>query len=108
MKLAHMICAGVLLLAGSAAAQEAGKTTQDKTMQKLTISLGTATQGGGFPLYGNAFAEVMAQTDPSLSIQTRNTMGSSENMPMLEAGQLDLGLVAGESYYQALEGIGRP
>jgi uncharacterized protein len=113
MKLAQMICAGVLLLAGSAAAQEAGKTVQDKTMQdktmqKITISLGTATQGGGFPLYGNAFAEVMAQTDPSLSIQTRNTMGSSENMPMLEAGQLDLGLVAGESYYQALEGIGRP
>ena len=107
MKFAHMICAGVLLLAGSAAAQEAGKTIQDKTMQdktmqKITISLGTATQGGGFPLYGNAFAEVMAQTDPSLSIQTRNTMGSSENMPMLEAGQLDLGLVAGESYYQAL------
>ena len=90
MKLAQMICAGVLLLAGSAAAQEGGKTIQNK----ITISLGTATQGGGFPLYGNAFAEVMAQTDPSLSIQTRNTMGSSENMPMLEAGQLDIGLVA--------------
>jgi uncharacterized protein len=118
MKLAHMICAGVLLLAGSAAAQEGGKTIQDKTIQdktiqdkaiqKTTISLGTATQGGGFPLYGNAFAEVMAQTDPSLSIQPRNTKGSSENIPMLEAGQLDLGLVAGESFYQALEGIGRP
>ena len=38
----------------------------------------------------------------------RNTMGSSENMPMLEAGQLDLGLVAGKSFYQALQGIGRP
>ena len=98
-----MICAGVLLLAGSAAAQDGGKP-----IQKTTISLGTATQGGGFPLYGNAFAEVMAEADPTLSIQPRNTKGSSENIPMLEAGQLDLGLVAGESFYQALEGIGRP
>jgi hypothetical protein len=103
MTITRMICAGVLLLAGSAAAQDGGKS-----IQKTTISLGTATQGGGFPLYGNAFAEVMAEADPTLSIQPRNTKGSSENIPMLEAGQLDLGLVAGESFYQALEGIGRP
>ena len=103
MNITRMICAGALLLAGSAAAQDGGKP-----IQKTTISLGTATQGGGFPLYGNAFAEVMAEADPTLSIQPRNTKGSSENIPMLEAGQLDLGLVAGESFYQALEGIGRP
>jgi uncharacterized protein len=93
----------LLLLAGSAAAQEG-----DKTIQKITLVMGTATQGGGFPLYGNAFADVMAEADPTLSIQPRNTMGSAENMPMMEKGQLDLGLVAGESFYQALQGIGRP
>ena len=103
MDIARVICAGVLLLASGAAAQDGGKP-----IQKTTISLGTATPGGGFPLYGNAFAEVMADADPTLSIQPRNTKGSSENIPMLEAGQLDLGLVAGESFYQALEGIGRP
>ena len=104
MSIKGVLSAGVLLLlAGSAAAQEG-----DKTIQKTTIILGTATQGGGFPVYGNAFAEVMAETDPTLSIQTRNTMGSSENMPMMESGKLDLGLVAGESFYQALQGIGRP
>ncbi len=104
MKLADMLCAGALLmLAWGAAAQDGGKP-----IQKTTISLGTATQGGGFPLYGNAFAEIMAEADPTLSIQPRNTRGSSENIPLLEAGQLDLALVAGESFYQALEGIGRP
>ena len=103
MKLAHLVCASVLLLAGNAAAQDGGKT-----IQKITLSMGTATQGGGFPLYGNAFAEVIAAADPTLSIQTRNTKGSAENIPMLEAGQFDLGLVAGESFYQALQGIGRP
>jgi TRAP transporter TAXI family solute receptor len=104
MHIGRAIGAGILLLlAGSAAAQEG-----DKTIQKTTLILGTATQGGGFPLYGNAFAEVMGQADPTLSIQPRNTMGSAENMPMMEKGQLDLGLVAGESFYQALQGIGRP
>ena len=91
----------LLMAAGSTVAQEADKT-------KTTLVLGTATQGGGFPLYGNAFADVMMQADPTLSIRTQNTMGSSENMPMMEKGQLDLGLVAGESFYQALQGIGRP
>jgi uncharacterized protein len=103
MNIARIVGVGILLLAGAAAAQEG-----DRAIQKTTISLGTATTGGGFPLYGNAFAAVMAEADPSLSIQPRNTKGSSENIPMLEADQLDLGLVAGESFYQALQGIGRP
>jgi len=102
MNIAYVVLAGVLL-ATSAAAQDGGKTDQ-----KTTISLGTATKGGGFPPYGDAFAEVIAEADPTLSIQPRNTKGSSENIPMLEADQLDLGLVAGESLYQALQGIGRP
>jgi TRAP transporter TAXI family solute receptor len=92
-----------LLLAASAAAQDGGKV-----IQKTTISLGTATPGGGFPLYGNAFAEVMNDAESRLSIQPRNTKGSNENIPLLEAGQLDIALVAGEPAYEALMGIGRP
>ena len=61
MKFVRIVCVALLLLAGSAAAQEGGKA-----IQKTTISLGTATPGGGFPLYGNAFAEVMNQADPAL------------------------------------------
>src|SRR5438034_10874089 len=102
MKLAHIACAGVLLLAGSAAAQDGGKA-----ISKTAISLGTATPGGGFPLYGNAFAEIMNAADPALSIEPRNTKGSNENIPMLEQGQLDLGLIAGEPSYEAFVGIGR-
>src|SRR5258707_7903298 len=103
MNIACIVCAGVLLLAGSAAAQDG-----DKVIQKTTISLGTATPGGGFPLYGNAFAEVMNDADSTLSILPRNTKGSTENIPLLEAGQLDIALVAGEPAYEAFAGIGRP
>ena len=42
------------------------------------------------------------------SIEPRNTKGSNENIPLLEAGQLDLALVAGEPAYEAFIGNGRP
>jgi len=103
MKLARIICACVWLAAGHAAAQEG-----DKTISRTTINLGTATPGGGFPLYGNAFAEVMNAADPTLAIEPRNTKGSNENIPLLESGQLDIALVAGEPSYEAFMGIGRP
>lgn len=102
MKFAWIICVGALLAANHAAAQDGGKT-----ISRITISLGTATPGGGFPLYGNAFAEVMNSADASLAIEPRNTKGSSENIPLLESGQLDIALVAGEPAYEAFMGIGR-
>src|SRR3954452_24678726 len=101
MNIASAICAAVVLVAGSAAADDGGKV-----IQKTTISLGTATPGGGFPLYGDAFAEAMNQTDPSLSIEPRNTKGSNENIPLLEQGKLYIGLVAGEPSYEAFMGLG--
>src|SRR5438105_11774789 len=103
MKLAGIACAGLLVFAGAAAAQDGGKT-----ITKTTISLGTATPGGGFPVYGNAFAEVMNAADPSLAIEPRNTKGSNENIPLMEKGELDIALVAGEPAYEAFMGIGRP
>lgn len=78
------------------------------TMQKTVIVLGTATPGGGFPLYGDALAAAVNQTDPSFQIDTRNTKGSAENIPLLENDKLDIALVAGEPAYEAFAGIGRP
>jgi TRAP-type uncharacterized transport system, periplasmic component len=63
--------------------------------------------GRRFPLYGNAFAEVLNEADPTLSIEPRNTKGSTENIPLLEAGQLDIALSTGEPAYEAFAGIGR-
>src|SRR6202162_3632274 len=103
MNITYIVCAGALLLAGSAVAQDGGKA-----IQKTTISLGTATPGGGFPLYGDAFAEIINAADPTFAILPRNTKGSNENIPLLEAGQLDIALVAGEPSYEAFMGIGRP
>ena len=105
MKIARVVCIAMALLAtgqGRVGAQG------DKTISKTTIHLGTATPGGGFPLYGNTFAAVMNEADPTLSIEPRNTKGSNENIPLLEAGEIDIATVAGEPSYEAFMGIGRP
>ena len=65
-------------------------------MAQDTVVLGTATPGGGFPVYGAAFAEMVNAQEPTLRIETRNTKGSTENVPLLEAGKLDIALVQGE------------
>ncbi len=74
---------------------------------KTTVTLGTATPGGGFPVYGQAVAETINEVDPSFEVKTQNTKGSTENVPLLEAGKLDLALVQGEVAHEALTGIGR-
>ena len=74
---------------------------------RTVVTLATATPGGGFPVFGQAFAETIHAADPSLEIQQRNTKGSTENVPLLERGEVDLGLVQGEVAYEALTGVGR-
>ena len=75
---------------------------------KTEVSLATATPGGGFPLFGGAAAETINETDPTLNVVPHNTKGSAENIGLLERGEVDIGLVAGEPAYEAFAGIGRP
>jgi TRAP transporter TAXI family solute receptor len=75
---------------------------------RTVVTLATATPGGGFPVFGQAFADAIQATDPSLEIRQRNTKGSTENVPLLERGEVDLGLVQGEVAYEALTGVSRP
>lgn len=91
-----LIGGGVLMAASPAGAQD-----------KTTVVHGTATPGGGFPVYGDAFAATINETDATLSVQPKNTKGSTENVPLLEAGTLDTGQVTGEVTYEVVNGIGR-
>ncbi|WP_205609794.1 TAXI family TRAP transporter solute-binding subunit [Noviherbaspirillum galbum] len=74
----------------------------------VDVVMGTATPGGGFPVYGDAVVRTIAKTDPELHVEARNTRGSTENIPLLEAGKLDIALVQGEAAHEALQGVGRP
>src|SRR6266851_702394 len=74
----------------------------------IDVVLGTATPGGGFPLYGDALVATVREVDPLLWVTPRNTKGSTENVPLLEAGKLDIALVQGEVAHEALSGVARP
>jgi TRAP transporter TAXI family solute receptor len=76
--------------------------------QKTTVVLGTATAGGGFQIYGEAYATALNESDATLVVEQRSTKGSTENAPLLAEGKIDIGLLTGEVTYEALTGIGHP
>ena len=82
-------------------------STPGSTQDHIKLRLGTATPGGGFPVYGAAFIAAVQEADPGLAIEAVNTKGSTQNVPMLEAGSLDIALVQGEVVHEALKGVGR-
>src|SRR5262252_655575 len=101
---------GVVSPSGAARAMRQRQDKNEGTLmaeQKTQVILGTATPGGGFPLYGDAVTAVINEIEPSLAVAPRNTKGSTENIPLLEAGTLDIALVTGEPAYDAFAGIGR-
>jgi len=72
------------------------------------LVLATATPGGGFPVYGDAFTDMVNAQEPRLRIQPKNTKGSTENVPLLKDNKVDLALVAGEIATAALAEPGTP
>jgi uncharacterized protein len=72
------------------------------------LVLATATTGGGFPVYGDAFTDMVNAQEPRLRIQPKNTKGSTENVPLLKENKVDLALVAGEIATAALAEPGTP
>lgn len=82
--------------------------TSVSAQQKTVVILGTATPGGGFPVYGAAYSSTINETDLTLSIEPKNTKGSTENIPLIESGGIHIGQATGEVTYEALAGIGRP
>jgi len=73
-----------------------------------SVVMGTATPGGGFPVYGEAFARIVNDSAAGLTVEARNTKGSLENIPLLQSGKLDIALVAGEPAFEALTGVKGP
>ena len=98
----------VLGFALSAAILQAAMSTAGNTQENVHLRLGTATPGGGFPVYGAAFIAAIQGSDPGLAIAAINTKGSTENVPLLAAGRLDIALVQGEVVHETLKGVGRP
>jgi TRAP transporter TAXI family solute receptor len=68
--------------------------------QTVSISLGTSLQGGGFHPYSVALIDALRSVDPLLELKIQETKGSTENAQLLQAGDLDMGLVSGEVWHE--------
>jgi hypothetical protein len=76
--------------------------------QQSKLTLATAAEGGAFVVYAQALLDVLRAVDAVLEIRGRPTKGSGENVRLLEAGEVDLALVAGEVAHEVFAGINRP
>jgi TRAP transporter TAXI family solute receptor len=76
--------------------------------QSAKLTLGTAVEGGAFVPYGAALIDLLKSIDPTLELRAVPTKGTGDNVPMLEAGDIDLGLVSGEVAHELFVGLNRP
>jgi uncharacterized protein len=60
------------------------------------VKFGTSAEGGGFIVYAGAFVDAIKWANPSIGVKSVPTRGSVENVPLLQEGKLDIGLVFGE------------
>ncbi len=57
--------------------------------------LGTSTPGGGFALYGETLERVLNRRAGRTSIQAKQTRGTTENLDLLDKGDIDAALIQG-------------
>ena len=74
----------------------AGAAASEGAAQSGGVKFGTAAEGGGFIIYAGAFVDAIKWANPSIGIKPVPTRGSVENVPLLQEGKLDIGLVFGE------------
>lgn len=93
-----------LLLSGSAAAALSALSPRILfAAARPRVSLGTATPGGGFQLFGATLAESAAEAGAPVTIEARATKGSGENIRLLRDGKVDFGQVEGNAAHRAFQ-----
>jgi len=70
-----------------------------------TLAIGTASPGGTYFAYGEALARILTR-ELKTTVWARPTEGPSENIKLLEAGEIELGFVTLGMAQQAWHGTG--
>lgn len=92
-----------LLAGGALAALHTARPLAALAAGTTTVTLGTATPGGGFQLYGKSLIAAVTASGVDLRIEERPTGGSGDNLKLLRQGKLDFGQVEGNAAQQAFE-----
>lgn len=93
--------AGVAIAAGLSVAVAAGHVVA----QPKGLTLGTASQGGTYFIYGGVVASLLTEK-LGVTVSTQQTQGPNQNVQLIEAGQIELGMTTMGVALQAWEGQG--
>ncbi len=92
-----------LLTASAAATISLGHTQFLFASSVPSVTMGTATPGGGFQLFGATFAKAANEAHAPIEIVTVDTKGSGDNLKRLAAGKIDFGQVEGNAAHRAFQ-----
>lgn len=87
---------------GSTAEPAAGSGTQDEV--KSSVSIGTHPQGASYNVTGAGIAKVVSEHTP-VKITVKPFAGPNAWMPLLNSGELDLGVIAAPDAGWAFNGV---
>ncbi len=91
---------GMALISGTASADMAAPKEQ-------FMSLGTSSAGGSFFPLAGAMVSVVGKYYPQLKINAEITGGSTDNVKLINNGQLELALTSAQTAYEAARGQGK-
>jgi TRAP transporter TAXI family solute receptor len=103
MKLANMLRLAVAAVVGMTLAS--GAMAQGKANWPKTLTLGTASVGGTFFVYGQVWATLVNEK-LGTNISTQQTQGPNQNIILTDSKQIDLGMTTMGVALQAWEGKG--
>lgn len=99
---AAFLASGCTKTEKASAPQGPASSSSENTIQILTI--GTADSGGTMYPAGKAIAQVISDFDDHLKINVSASSGSAANVRALVNGEIDLGLVSGDTAFSAVNG----
>jgi TRAP transporter TAXI family solute receptor len=73
---------------------------------KRKLSMGTATIGGLYYIYGGAWAKALNEAVPEVEITAESTPGSVANAQMIQAGKIAIGFSQATAAYESYNGLG--
>src|SRR5512137_2395072 len=91
-----LVALGLILLGTNAAEAQA----------KQKLSMGTATIGGLYYIFGGAWAKALNEAVPEVDITAESTPGSVANSQMIQGGKIAIGFSQATAAYEAFNGIG--
>lgn len=85
--------AGLLLATAIAATGAGGAAAQDKSKWPKSLTLGTASVGGTYFIYGGVVAQMLSSKLDGVNVTTQQTQGPNQNMILVDGGRIELGMI---------------